>query len=234
MGDIDPAITAHATGHFDEALRHCLARFNTMGRNDPARPGLMGEIAFNYDRLGEYWHAVSFADLAYEIERDPTQSEGPGSASLRLAQRPSVELNAGIVYLREAARLRLADHPEAISMQKLATRALTSAWAGITLARWDRPHQHEINAASRLSNLEAVQGNIGQSVKRAVGAIGLGFLSESPSLVDGISGFNRKDRLFAKGKAIARGVGAVGVAALSALPGQKAANARDWLLLKTS
>ncbi len=233
MSERDPAVANHAIGDFGAALTIRLANATPI-ETDPEWPGQQAAIALTQERLGIHDKALEYANKAFEA---PTfiPGESGHDAEVREKQRPSTDINVGIVFLRAAARRRLRGRSEAPEMQERATKALGAAFVGILAQRQNgRVHQHQINLASRLSNAEAVDGIHGRAFRNALGATALGFISESSLFVDHTSGLKPVERLYAKTKAVWRGLGAMGVALLSAIPGPRAASMRDKALLKTS
>lgn len=169
----------HALGDHEAALQLQLHELEGMHRGDPRLPGMLGVIALSYERSSNRItderqriecqdRALSFARRAYLEEADaPYGVEADEHAAIRAEQRPSVALNAGIVFLRAAARARLAnplgeetEHEQ--ELQGLANQALDEAWTKIQekARRGDpRPHQHAINAAGRMAIRWALGGD---------------------------------------------------------------------------
>jgi len=224
----------HTIGNFDEARDQRLETFMAMAITDPARPGVAGTLALTEERLGNYEDALIYARTA--LDSPKPFDEAAADAVLRDEQQPSMRLNIGTVYMRTAARARLANAPQmGKTMQRCADTQLWLAKSGIEGQRTGpRPHQHAINLASRLAMSEAVHGDYRQSFKMGLGALALARLSESPDRVEHTTDLDARGRLIAKGKAAARAVTALAVAT-TALPGIRqtafAARARDRMII---
>ena len=236
MSDFDPAIASHVDGSYADALQSRLATLETMEPTNPRLPGVLGTVALTYERLGEHDTALQYADRALSVP-DPVE-ESKSAFRTRVAERPSTELNVGIVYLRAAARARLAQDDQAAGIHQANARArLRLAGAGIRAQREPgRLHQHAINAASRVAALEVVEGRRLAAMGRSLGALAVAPLSES-RIVTHSSNLTPKQQAKSVAKALGRGSAAMGIAALTTPPlprrlQPKVHTIRDKVILK--
>ena len=156
---IDPAaVVRHATGDLSgaEALRR--QALNNMPSTHPRYPGVLSTLALGADRRDRYDAALDLATEAYNFPAPANEADW--WSRTRQDELPSVQLNAGTVFLRAAARLRLAGNSEAAApWQSHAHTALAAARVGIQgLQDSRRPHQWGINLQAREAALAAVEG----------------------------------------------------------------------------
>jgi|GEM_PF-1982658 len=238
-------VIRHTTGDFSGAAALRRQALETMSRDDPKYPGVLSTLALGADREGRCDAALALATEAYDF---PTPAgEFAERNNVRRRELPSVQINAGTVFLRAAARLRLAGNFQvATPLHQRARTAFAAARIGIDgingtngLRDDYHPHQWGINLQAREAALAAVEGKPWEALCLGLGTLALGFFSESPRFVQHTSRIAqtvRKEALTAgawpvvanakaakalawvKGKTVYRGAVAAALLPATALP----------------
>lgn len=237
MTQLALAVHHHVVGNFAGASQARLAERQSIAFDnplDPRLPGIDGTLALSLEREGQRYTSLDFVKSAYFTQAPPNESGQ--SAAIRAAERPSTQLNIGIVLLREAARRRQRGSDLAEPAQNLASELLQSAWTGIeeqqaALRAEGRtnPHQHRINAVGRLAMLHAVEGRHRTAFALTGEALKLFSRSENPEGAEHTTpNLGEWAQFMARGKALARGLGALTISTLSLVGAKKL---RDRVLL---
>lgn len=200
-------VNLHNQKQYDQALGFATLAYRIAPEDSSERGRAARDMSARYDRLGMFEDAESSADVAFDIhDRIVEGMNEPTREALR--ERSVTAMYVGVGGLRKVIKARL-DHQsissdECRDMMRLTWSDLKDANRQASgLSRYI--DQYQINAARRVSISESIVGSRKKGLGLALGAIALGFWSQSKMLDRSDPDLSTKKRFEAKAKAVAGG-----------------------------
>lgn len=229
---LQQAVRSHACGDFMTASDLRDSALDQLDLSDPRYPGVLSTQAFVEARqsrsVPDFTHKMMRAQLALDSTDsaiglvEAGELGAVGDLAILRQERPATEGHLGVLVGGLALRAAYRKRWTASGFVNTADGHIQQAWRDSQALQPEEKgiaHQTRINFARRAAAWDGLNGRPFRGLVKSVGAIGLGFISESPYLArNNTPDMSISTRLRSRAKAVVGGMVA-GVVCAANLPG---------------